>query len=432
MFGLRYELERLESPIRIGIVGIGSIGRGMVLQTDLTPGIICVAIADLQVEKAIAAAEKFGKNYVVVESLEEMHEAIRTGKLAVCGDGNIVAQCEMMDVFVEATSSIVGGGNYGIQALNHNKHLVMMNYEADLMFGSYLMQFAAQKDRVYTVCDGDQPAVLKRMIEEIEFMGFELVLAGNMKGFHDLYANPTTIIPEADKRDLDYKMCASYTDGSKLCVEMAVLANGVNGRTAVPGMFGPHIGDIDEVFQAYDFRAIWDGQHPLVDYVLGCRPGGGVFAIGFTEHPYQQSTLAWLPPSMGPGPFYLFYRPYHLCHFESMATIAEAVVNNRAVLKPEYGFQTNVYAYAKKDLRQGDTLDGMGGYTCYGLIENCCDNASKPGIPICLAEEVTLKREIAKNEKIYLEDVDITANAEGFRLFNLSVAAAAQNDERQM
>jgi len=424
MFNLLKQLKELKAPIKIGIVGIGSIGRGMVLQSGLTPNIDCMAIADLNLDKAIATAEQFNCPYTIVESMEEMNSAINNGKMAVCEDGDLIARCELLDVFVEATSSITGGGNYGVTAIQHDKHLIMMNYEADLMFGSYLMELAASKNLIYTVCDGDQPAVLKRIIEEVEFMQFKLVMAGNMKGFHDLYSNPTKIIPEADKRDLDYKMCASYTDGSKLCVEMAVLANGINARTSVPGMIGPRIGDIQEALTAYDFETIWDGKHPLVDYVLGARPGGGVFAIGYTDHPYQQSTLSWLPPNMGPGPFYLFYRPYHLCHFESMATIAEAIVNHRPVLKPDYGFKTNVYAYAKKNLKKGDPLDGMGGYACYGLIENCSENVAQPGMPICLAEDVTLKRDIAKDEKIYLDDVAYSEDHEGFVLFHLSVSSA--------
>ena len=426
MFHLLRQLKQLEKQISIGIVGIGSIGRGMVLQAHLTPNIECVAIADIHIDKAIAAAEQFGLPYETAESVDRVDDIIRSGKIAVCADGDLIARCGSLDVFVEATSSIVGGGLFGITALNHGKHLVMMNYEADLMFGSYLMNLAQEKELLYTVCDGDQPAVLRRIIAEMEFMQFRLVMAGNMKGFHDQYSNPTKIIPEADKRDLDYKMCASYTDGSKLCVEMAVLANGIDGYVSKPGMIGPSINSIYDVFNNYDFQTIWDGRRPLVDYVLGAQPSGGVFAIGYSDHPYQQSTLAWLPPNMGPGPFYLFYRPYHLCHFESMATIAEVIVNQRAVLKPDYGFRTNVYAYAKKDLKKGDLLDGMGGYASYGLIENCSENESRPGIPICLAEDVTLKSDVAKDSKIYLDDVDCTGNEEGFRLFAQSVAAAAK------
>ena len=427
MFGLLNQLKRLEKPVKIGIVGIGSIGRGMVLQSNLTPGIDCVAIADTNIAKAIAAAEQFNCDYQIVENLTEMHNAIQQGKLAISENGNLIACCELLEVFVEATSSIVGGGKYGVLALENDKHLIMMNYEADLMFGRYLMTLADEKQRIYTVCDGDQPAVLKRIIDEIEFMGFKIVMAGNMKGFLDRYANPTSIKPEADKRDLDHKMCASYTDGSKLCVEMAVLANGINGRTAVPGMYGPRIENIHDVFEYFDFEKIWDGQHPLVDYVLGAKPSGGVFAIGYTDNVYQQSTLAWLPPNMGPGPFYLFYRPYHLCHFESIATIAEAILNNRSVMKPDFGFKTNVYTYAKKNLHKGEKLDGLGGYASYGLIENCSDNELKAGLPICISEGITLKRELAKDEKITIEDVDLDTESDGLNLYSMALQANAMN-----
>jgi predicted homoserine dehydrogenase-like protein len=298
-----------------------------------------------------------------------------------------------------------------------------MNYEADLMYGSYLMTKAQSNNLVYTVCDGDQPAVIKRIIEEVEFMGFKIVMAGNIKGFLDRYVTPESIKAEAEKRDLDPKMCSSYSDGSKLCVEMTVMANGIGGYTGTPGMYGPKVSNIHEIFDHFNFQQIWNGQDPLVDYVLGAKPNGGVFVIGYTDHPYQKSTLNWLPPSMGPGPFYLFYRPYHLCHFEFAATVAEAVINKRAILKPQFGFKTNVYSYAKKDLKKGETLDGLGGFSCYGLIENCIENKINAGLPICLAEDVVLKRDIPKDKKIHLEDIEYDEKSDGFFLFSKSLQA---------
>ena len=213
------KLSRLEKNIRVGIVGIGSIGKGMVLQAQQTPGIECVAISDIILERAISWAEELGEAYEVVDSLSAMNEAIRNNKMAVCQDGNLVAQCELMDVFMEASSSIHAGGQFGLTAIKHEKHLIMMNYEADLMFGPYLMRLAEEKGLVYSVCDGDQPTAIKHIVDELKFMGFKLVMAGNNKGYLDQYTNPTLIIPEADKRDLDYKMCSSYTDGSKMQIE---------------------------------------------------------------------------------------------------------------------------------------------------------------------------------------------------------------------
>ena len=423
MFGLLDQLRNLKSQIKIGIVGIGSIGRGMVLQSSLTPGIECCAIADKNISRAIDVAKQFNFNYKIVNNLSEMNEAIQNGYLAVCEDGDLIACCEQMTVFIEATSSIVGGALYGEKALDYNKHLIMMNYEADLMYGSYLMTKAKSNNLVYTVCDGDQPAVIKRIVEEVEFMGFKIVMAGNIKGFLDRYVTPESMKAEAEKRDLDPKMCSSYSDGSKLCIEMAVMANGIGGYTGTPGMYGPKISNIHEIFDHFNFQQIWNGQNPLVDYVLGAKPSGGVFVIGYTDHPYQKSTLNWLPPSMGPGPFYLFYRPYHLCHFEFAATVAEAVINKRAVLKPEFGFKTNVYSYAKKDLKKGETLDGLGGFSCYGLIENCNENEINAGLPICLAEDVVLKRDIPKDKKIHLEDIEYDEKSDGFALFSKSLQA---------
>ena len=422
MDGLTERLLQLKKDISIGVIGIGSIGKGMVLQPEFTPGMRCMAICDIDLKRATDWAEELGRDYQVAETLDQLDDAISNGKLAVCQDGNLIARSEQIDVFIEATSSVTAGAQFALTAIEHEKHILMMNYEADLMYGPYLMRRAEEKGLVYTVMDGDQPTVLVHLIEDLQFMGFDLVMAGNMKGFMDMYTNPTKIAPEADKRDLDHKMCSSYTDGSKLDVEMAVLANGLDLRAAKPGMYGPRMASIYDIFDHFDFEKIWDGKTGLVDYVLGAKPSGGVFAIGFTDHPYQMHTLDWFPPNMGPGPFYLFYRPYHLGHFETMKTVAWAVLDHRPVLKPDFGYTTNVFSYAKKDLKAGDALDGMGGYAAYGLIENLGDPDYKPGVPICIAENMTLKRDIAKDVRIAWDDSDFDPDEYAISLYLKALA----------
>jgi predicted homoserine dehydrogenase-like protein len=248
---------------------------------------------------------------------------------------------------------------------------------------------------------------LKRLINETEFMGFKTVLAGNIKGYLDYHSNPTAIIPEAEKRFMDKKMCVSFTDGTKLNIEMALIANGIGAKTIVPGMLGLEVKDINQFPSFFNFDALWDGDTPIVDYTIKTYPPGGVFVVGYIDHPHQRQTLAWYPPNMGKGPFYVFHRPYHLGHFEYLASVAEAYLDGWAVLKPDFGLKTNVYAYAKKDLKKGELLDGIGGYCSYGLIENTIDNQQKPGLPICLADEVSLKRDITKDEKIFVTDANL-------------------------
>ena len=420
-------LNEVEQNIKVVIIGIGSIGNGLVFQTQITPKIDCLGIADIRIERAIACAEWLELDYQVVASPGELSAAVEAGKLAVTDDGQLLAQCEQADALIEASSAIFEGAEHAITALKHGLHAVMMNYEADLMYGPLLYSVAQAKGLIYSSCDGDQPAVIKRMIDEILFWGFDLVMAGNIKGYLDRYVNPTTIAPEADKRNLDHKMCASYTDGTKLGVEMAVLANALGLRTAVPGMIGPRADHISQVFDLFDFDALWgNNRRPLVDYVLGARPKGGVFVIAHTDRPFQQFTLDWFPPEMGPGPYYLFYRPYHLGHIEALATVVDAVLNGRSLLKPDYGFKTNVIAYARKDLKRGDKLDGLGGYTSYGLIENLTASTLHSGLPICLADEIALSRDIKQDERITFQDVRCDSSAPPFMLYAEALAVGSK------
>jgi predicted homoserine dehydrogenase-like protein len=418
-------LKTLPSKIRVGIIGMGAMGKGLFYQCHVTPGIECVAVADIQIDRAVKGVEALNLDYRAVETLAGAHEAAHRGMVAICGDGEIVASCEHVDVLIEASSSIGAAGKYAIIALEHRKHLVLMNSEIDLIFGPFLMQLAKDNGVVYTSCGGDQHGVIKHLIDDLELWGFDLVMAGNIKGYLDRYANPTTIIPEANKRDLDYKMATSYTDGTKLNIEMALVANALGLSPVTPGMEGPRAAHVRDVFQLFDFRHILSRQQPVVDYVLNAEPDGGVFAVGYCENEYQRKMLSYY--KMGEGPFYLFYRPYHLCHIEAMACVAEAFLDRQSLLQPTFGFMTNVFSYAKRELMKGEVLDGIGGYTCYGLIEVCPKMGRHEGLPICIAENVTLRRDVAKDEAILMADVEYDPNSLEFDLFSRAVGQAGKD-----
>lgn len=400
---LRSRLQERRKPIRVALVGAGAMGKGLFYQCHVTPGVRCVALADTKVEKAAQCCEMLRQTGRRVHREGEAADAIRRGEVAVTDDAMLLAACDRVDVLVEASSSILPAARHSLAAIDHGRHLVLMNAEVDLAFGPHLLARAQRRGVVYTSCGGDQHGVLKRLVDELTLWGFDLVMAGNIKGFLDRYSNPEKIVPEADKRRLDYRMATAYTDGTKLCVEMALLSNALGLRVTVPGMRGPRAEDVHNVFDLFDFEALRRDRRACADYLLGARPDGGVFAVGHCDHPYQQSMLSYY--KMGPGPFYLFYRPYHLCHVEALESIVRAVLDAESLLQPRCGPRTNVYAYAKRPLRRKEALDGLGGFTCYGLIENCAD-APRPGLPICLAEGVTLKRDIGRDERIQLEDVE--------------------------
>jgi len=191
---------------------------------------------------------------------------------------------------------------------------------------------------------------------------------------------------------------------------------------SAPLQYGPKAGNVQEVFQLFDLELLWKDRRPFVDYILGAEPGGGVFAIGFCDNDYQRQMLDYY--KMGRGPFYLFYRPYHLCHIEAMSSVADAVLHGKALIQPEAGFRTNVYAYAKRDLDRGERLDGIGGYACYGLIENCAGPEGNSGLPICLADDLALLRDIHKDEKILMSDVEYDQTRKDFELYEKALRAS--------
>jgi len=406
-------------PLRIGIIGCGSMGKGLLYQSSITPRIECMAIADINIDQSIAFLGRLNVPFEVVDNLDGMHRAMQNNRIAVTEKSDLIPQIDVVDAVIEATNTVLDGGRYAVATIEQGRHLILMNSEIDLIFGPYLAWLAEKNNVVCTSCDGDQYGVIKHLIDDLQDWGFELVMAGNIKGFLDRYANPTSIIPEADKRNLDYRMCTSYTDGTKLNIEMAIIANAYGLVTPVTGMYGPPANHVKEVFEKFDFDSLWQNGTPFVDYVLGAEPGGGVFAVGYCDHPYQREMLQYY--KMGEGPYYLFYRPYHLCHVEAIKSVVDAVTRRRPFLQPDKGFQTNVYAYAKRDLKRGDTLDGIGGYNCYGLIENCIDQTNRPGLPICLADNVVLNRDIRKDEKIYRDDVTVAPDRADFVLHEEAV-----------
>jgi len=408
-----------QSNVSIAIIGMGAMGKGLFYQTFVTPGITCTAVSDINITKAIRFAEELGVNYIIVESASQLQSAISSNKLAITQNSLLLAEAEKVDLVIESSSSITEACQYCILALETGKHLVMMNAEADLIFGPYLLELAEKKKVVYTSIDGDQHGVIRHLIEQTRYWGFQLVMAGNIKGFLDRYSDPTKIIPEADKRNLDYKMAAAMADGTKLNIEMALLANAYGMETKIPGMYGPPARDVKEVFDLFDLNKLWNNKKPFVDYILGAQPDGGVFVVSHCDHPYQRAMMKYY--KMGDGPFYIFYRPYHLCHVEGLEWVLNAVHKRESLLKPEHGFKSNVYSYAKKDLKKEEVLDGIGGYTCYGLIENCLENTDIPGLPICLTRDVRLKSAIKKDQKILMSDIVYDPERLDYQTF-LSVA----------
>jgi predicted homoserine dehydrogenase-like protein len=361
---------------RVAVVGVGSMGLGIVQVLRRMKDMEVIAVGDKD-PNALRVAERF----------------LVRGTLQTTNPSEILTR--KPDVLVEATPTISEAAILVSRALEQKIHVVLMNSEVDQTFGRLLARKAKANGVILTSDAGDQHGVLIRAIKEVHNIGFEVVVAGNNKGFLDRYATPESIMEEAKKRRLSLNQCTACTDGTKLAIEMALVANAANLNLLQTGMTGPRVDHVEDVIEKLDVaRARELGG--VVDYVLGAKPGGSVFVIGYSDDQEDRFYMNYY--KMGKGPYYLFMRPYHLCHFETPSAIREIIECGRPVLVQERRV-LEVGCRAKTDLPEGTRFEGIGGHHLYGVLE-------KPGnLPIGIAEGTTLLRSKKKDEQISWNDV---------------------------
>jgi predicted homoserine dehydrogenase-like protein len=239
----------------------------------------------------------------------------------------------------------------------------------------------------------------------VKSMGLTPLLCGNIKGLQDPYRNPTTQAGFAQRWGQKPHMVTSFADGTKISFEQAIVANATGMTVAQRGMLGYEFtGHIDEMTKIYDVDQLKE-LGGIVDYVVGAKPGPGVYVFATHDDPQQQHYLNLY--KLGEGPLYSFYTPYHLCHFEVPLSVARAVLFQDAVLSPLHGPLVDVVTTAKINLSAGETLDGIGYYMTYGQCETTAIARKQNLLPIGLAEGCRLRRDIQRDQVITYDDVEL-------------------------
>ncbi|PAX06408.1 NAD(P)H-dependent oxidoreductase [Sphingomonas lenta] len=401
-------------PIRVGLVGPGTQGAAIVRQVvTATRGMRIAGIANRHIERAVRAFADVGIEPVLRAGRTRIEEALGAGLAVATEDAIGLAQADGVDVVVEVTGSFDHAARVVLAAIEAGKHVVHMNAELDGTVGPILKAKADAAGVIYSFSDGDQPGVEMNLYRFVVGLGVKPVLCGNMKGLHDPYRTPATQQAFAAKWDQNPAMAASFADGTKISFEQAIVANGTGFRVARRGMLGPDFsgGDpyaplvpLEETVSAFA-DTLDASEHGLVDYVVGARPGGGVFVLGTHDDPRQQHFLRYY--KMGDGPYYCFYTPYHLCHLEVPTSIARAALFGDAVLTPLAGPQVGVIAVAKTDLAPGTVIDQLGGFEAYGVAENSDRIDADDLLPLGLALGSTVTRPVRRDQALVFADVRI-------------------------
>jgi predicted homoserine dehydrogenase-like protein len=405
-------------PIRVGMVGTGFMGSGVAMQiAESVPGMELCAIAARNPERAIEAfcQTMDARDVVRAANQAEIEAAVASGKRVVTEDHVGLARAGGLDAILDVTGSM----DYALAAvegaLETGKHVILMNAELDGTVGPYLKTKADKAGVVFTNVDGDQPGVQMNLYRYVRSIGVKPLLCGNIKGLQDTARTPDTQRGFAEKWGQNVNMVTSFADGTKISFEQAIVANGTGMRVAKRGMIGPDpteknptlpLRPLEEYVAMLAPRIDMNGPG-IVDFVVGARPGPGVFVLGTHNNPRQQHYLNLY--KLGEGPFYLFYTPYHLCHFEVPLTIARAVLFQDAALTPDGAPKVGVVATAKRDLAPGDVIDAIGGFDSYGEAENIETVVAENLLPMGLAGSCTVTRPIAKGQTLTFADVTVPA-----------------------
>jgi predicted homoserine dehydrogenase-like protein len=406
------ELDRKGGDIRVGLVGAGQMGRGMISQIESMKGMRVVVTADVRIENAKNAYLHAGvKSDHILETrdIEKAERAIEQGHVVVTDEMHLLLALQGVDVIVDATGVPSVGAEIAWKAILNKKHIVMLNVETDVTIGPLLNKMAASAGVVYTGSAGDEPGAVMELYNFADAIGFEVLAIGKGKNNPlNVQATPDSAREAALSVGANPKMIASFQDGTKTMIEMTAVANATGYIPDQPGMHGP-VATVSELTKVLSLKQ--DGgilnQTGVVEYVNGVAPG--VFVIITSGKEEVRHEMEYL--KMGTGPNYVLFRPYHLTSLETPLSVANAYFYNEQTIAPWKGLIAETVAIAKKDLQPGDRLDGLGGFTVYGRIYTASDAKHLNALPIGLVQAQIVTKAVKAGDIITYDAIEQTTNS---------------------
>lgn len=414
-------LAKQEKAIKVAIVGTGKMGRGLVIQLSRIKGMLPQLVINRNGEKALNSLLKAGvrkDEIVVTNSLTKLNSALEKGKFVVSEDMDLATKANTIHAIVDATGVPEVGAKLALAAIENRKHIIMLNVEADSVIGPILYKYAKEAGVIYTGTAGDEPGAVMELYDFAKRLGFEVLAMGKGKNNPlDVEANPDSVQEDAFKKALNPRMLTGFIDGTNTMIEMTCIANATGFIPDIRGGHGidSNIEDLVDFFKLKEEGGILN-SYQVVDYVRGIAPG--VFLIFTTDLEDIHDQLRYL--NMGEGPNYVLYRPYHLTSLETPNSIFEACLNHKPTIAPTKGLVADTIAIAKKDLKAGERLDGIGGFTVYGSIEKYKVAKEENLVPIGLIDEkAKALKAIKKGQAITYDMIELNTSTEIYRLRKL-------------
>jgi predicted homoserine dehydrogenase-like protein len=421
MLGLKTKLEDLErdkNPICIGIVGAGETDTGqrgatLIEQIESVPGITTLTVADSSINEAIYAFKKSGipeREIEIADNLSLAAKAITGGKRVVTQNFDMVPKLASIQALLVATKDPEKSATVAFKSIMEKKHVVMLNALADVTVGSVLKLIADNAGVVYTFSVGDEPGVILELCSFAQILGLKVIAAGKGKNNPlNQSVTPDDLKEASQTSGASPQALASFVDGTKTMLEMTALANATGFIPDKRGMHGPKasVDDLLNIFCLKEEGGILS-RIGIVDYAIG-NVAPGVFVIVRTEQKSLVDELKYL--KMGEGPSYLLYRPYHLGNIEAPLSIAKAIFDGEPSIAPLGAPIAETITVAKRDLRAGEEIDDIGGYTVYGTIERAEIVKTENLLPLGLAKGAKFLSDVEAGHCISYGQVRLDENS---------------------
>jgi predicted homoserine dehydrogenase-like protein len=414
-------------PLRVALIGAGKFGSMFLSQVRTTPGMHLVAVADLSPDRARAALASTGWPAERIDG-RSCSDAVKRGATCVTDDAFRVISAAETEIIIDATGNPSAGIAHVLTCCQQGKHVVMVNVEADALAGPLLAKRAAQAGIVYSLAYGDQPALICEMVDWARTAGFEVVAAGKGTKYLPVYhaSTPDTVwghygLSADDARigGMNPQMFNSFLDGTKSAIEMAAVANATGLTPAPDGLAFPPCGvdDLPRVLRPREAggQLHHSGQVEVISSLE--RDGRPVFrdlrwgvyvtfvaGTRYVARCFKEYGLL----TDDSGRYTAMYKPYHLIGLELGISVAAVGLRGEPTGVAR-GFRGDVVATAKRDLREGEMLDGEGGYTVYGKLMPAADSLAQGGLPLGLAHHVKLVRPVAGGQSVKWSDVAVDA-----------------------
>ncbi len=421
----RMLLERKAAgrPVTVGIIGAGKFGTMFLSQARKTDGIHIAGVADLNMERARAQL-KLGCWPQEQYAAKSIDDALKSGTTVITDKADGLITHPAVEVIIEATGDPGAGIRFALKAIENGKHVIMVNVEADAVAGPLLARKAKAAGVVYSLAWGDQPALIADHVDWARAAGFKVVAAGKGTRYHPTYhqSTPDTVwdildkyMKIRDRQSINPKMFNSFVDGTKSGIEMTAVCNATGLHSQTEGLSFPPAtrfehaeickpkvdgGVLEKAGVTEVTSSVYrDGSDVPNSLVMGTYV---VFeaASAYGEECFREYSML----QDASGKYACLYRPIHMIGLELGISVASAALRKEPTGAPVC-FNSDVIATAKRPLKTGEMLDGEGGFCVWGKQTPATQSLKEGYLPLGLAHNVKLKRDIATGERLKWSDV---------------------------